>query len=98
MIAIPVLYTSISTMALTLKQVRNFLYLVRLKWYDIGLELEIKIEDLDEIKAVNHNDPSKCLTEMIKVWLTLEPTWEALADALQAKAIKEIALSRKGKP
>lgn len=83
-------------MALTLKELRTFLYDVRLKWYDIGLELEIDDNDLDVIKSVNNNDPSKCLVELIKVWLKLEPTWKALAEALGAQAVREKALSKKG--
>lgn len=86
-------------MALTLTKVRDFLYGVRLKWYDIGLELEIEEEELDVIKHKENNDPSKCLREMIKVWLKSvdkPPTWEALAEALKAKAVNEVALARKG--
>lgn len=86
-------------MALSLKEVRDFLYDIRLKWYDLGLELEVKEEDLDEIRVKYKDDPSDCQREMIKIWLRFvdnPPTWNALAKALRAKAIKEIALAIEG--
>ena len=80
-----------------LKEVRSFLYAVRLKWYDIGIELDIDPVELDEIKEKHNNDPSKCLREMIKVWLrSLTATMKALEDALGSPAVNEKKLASKG--
>ena len=85
-----------------LREVREFLYDVRLKWYDIGIELNIPLTELDDIKKKYNDDSSDCLREMVRVWLNSKsfetpPTWKALADALEAKAISKKALAAKGK-
>lgn len=82
-----------------LRQVRDFLFQVRLKWYNIGLELGIDVTDLDEIKYTNNDIPRKCLLEMLKVWLNLvenSPTWKALSKALRTEPIDELALAEDG--
>lgn len=83
-----------------LKVVRNFLYDVRLKWYNIGLELGIDSGTLDEIQFKNHKDPGACLREMIKVWLKqidTPTTWERIAEALRSPCIDEKELAENGK-
>ena len=84
-----------------LKLLRNFLYDVRLKWYDIGVELDISPADLDVIKKKNHDDPGDCLREMLWMWLKFvdnRPNWNEIAKALTTKVINELALANKGKP
>ena len=74
-----------------LKEVRGLLYPVRSKWYSIGIELEVAIEELDTIKK-RYDDPGECLTDMLIVWLksiSPLPTWEALGDALKSGPINE---------
>ena len=89
-------------MALTIKDlraVRNFLYPIRRKWYDIGIELGLDIDMLDTLKSM-HSDPKDCLTEMLKVWLkSIEPppTWTALGDALSMDAVGESEFAKKSK-
>lgn len=81
-----------------LAKVRNFLYEVRLKWYDIGLELEMKVDELDEIKTTK-NDSSVCLREMLKVRLKYYKnplTWKAIAEALERDVIGELKLASQG--
>ena len=83
-----------------LTKVRKFLLPVRLKWYDIGLELSIKDEELDEIEAKYYRDFKTCLREMLKIRLRCidNPlTWKEVAKALKSKAIDEQALALKGK-
>ena len=89
----------IIVMALNLKNVRELLYQVRSKWYDMGIELELKVEELDNIKA-EYTDLGECLTEMLKIWLKSInplPTWKALGDALKARAVNEVDLAKEGK-
>lgn len=82
-----------------IKEVRGFLYEVRFKWYDIGLELEVPIEKLDHIKD-QYKDDGRCLLEMLKVWFLMTsanhlPTWKELANALAARPVDEMELSEK---
>lgn len=81
------------------RQVRALLFKVRKKWYDIGIELDLHVKQLDEIKIKFHDDPAKCLLEIIILWLGSTnklPTWEAMAKALKADAVNEVALADEG--
>lgn len=79
------------------KEVRNFLYDIRWKWYDIGIELDVDGVKLDAIKAMKNNEPSACLYKMIQERLkdVENPlTWRVIAEALNAKTIGEMTLAR----
>lgn len=81
-----------------LKQVRGLLYKVRDKWHDIGIELEIDVDELNIIRK-NHDNHADGLVEVLQLWLKSvepHPTWKILADALRADAIKEADLAAKG--
>ena len=81
-----------------LKEVRELLFSVRRKWYDIGVELGLGVNELDNIKAAS-TDHGECLTEMIKLWLKSInplPTWKALGHALKAGPVAEVGLAKKG--
>ena len=85
-------------MELSIKNVRGLLYDAREKWYDIGIELEINDKELDIIHD-KHDDPGKCLLEIIKIWLksiSPGPTWKTLADVLRGGIINEVALAKEG--
>ena len=87
-------------LAISLKIVRDFLYPIKLKWYDLGIELDIPGEELDEIKSKNRDDYGACLRDMIRVRLKFRDdplTWGHLEAALQARAINELKLAEKGK-
>ena len=63
-------------------------------WERIGIELEIDDGDLKQIKSNNPLDNCKCLIEMFRKWLTQvspEPTWAAIADAVEHIGDKELA-------
>ena len=58
------------------------------KWYDIGVELGLMVNDLDVIRCKNYDDPEKCIAEMLSVWLRQGgATWEALIFALNHKTV-----------
>ena len=81
-----------------LRDVRNLLFPVKRKWFDIGIELGLKVEELNNIKA-EHADHSQCLTQMILVWLKSinpPPTWKALGDALNTAPVHEVEIAGKG--
>lgn len=89
----------VSLSSMDLKEVRNLIYDARLKWYDIGVELNIDVVTLDCIKSNFDNKHGQCLLEVLKLWLKshIPPTWNALADALAADPVNEKALAVKGK-
>ena len=73
-----------------LSKVRNVLWDARSKWYDIGVELEFKVGDLDAIKCAHRDDVGQCLTDMIARWLSRndpKPYWTTLCDALLKPAV-----------
>lgn len=83
-----------------LRTVRKLLYSVRRKWYDIGIELGLDINELDSIRKAYPDDDSKCLVDMIKLWLKCVdplPTWKALGDALKEQSVDEQMLAKDGK-
>ncbi len=84
-------------MSLNLKTVRQLLFDIRVKWYDIGLELDVAVGTLESIKSSYH-DPKDCLREMLKEWLksiSPPPTWKRLATALRSSAVNEKSLAQK---
>ena len=79
--------------------VKRFLYDVRRKWYNIGLELGVEHDKLDIIQDKNGTDYDACLREMLKIWLKFypnKPTWGQVADALMERAIDEKELADEG--
>lgn len=77
-----------------LKVVRNYLSDIRVKWYDIGIELRVKVATLDSIRN-KYSDDGDCLREMLKEWLkSISPTWTILTGALRSKVINEGKLAK----
>ena len=81
-------------MDLDLSTVRNEIHDVRTKWYDIGVELKVKISTLKSIEA-RYGDAKDCLREVITEWLKANdhPTWKSLVDALKTRVIDEPKLA-----
>lgn len=77
----------------TLRIVRNELHDARVKWYDIGLELEIEEGDLRSLRK-QYGDPSDALREMLSIWLKKTGgSWEKIVEALKAKTVGEDTLA-----
>ena len=75
-----------------MKNARSALYLVRAKWKDIGIELEIDIRTLDSIERSCHFQDNDCLTRMLDYWLKQTdppPSWDAIVEALDSGPIGE---------
>ena len=73
-----------------LKTVQSDLWDVRSKWYNLGIQLDMKIEDLEAIKEKNSNNPDQCFTDCITCWLRRSdplPTWVALLKALKEHTV-----------
>jgi len=58
------------------------------KWYQLGLQLKVKIGRLESIQ-VQSSDPECQLLEMLKTWLTTSEntSWKDLTDALKFRSV-----------
>ena len=79
-----------------LKDVQDLVWDVRTKWSNLGLELGIKIADLEVIEKNNSNDVDTCFKKMLLMWLRMVdpfPSWEDLVSALEKSSVgrKDIA-------
>ena len=72
-----------------IQKVREKIWEARVKWYHIGIELGISVDDLGAIKnGANCHDINECITDMLIIWLRrTDATWEALARALRSKPV-----------
>ena len=80
-----------------LKELREHLFKIRVKWYDIGLELDVDVGTLESIKSC-YDDPKDCLREVLKEWLksiSPPPTRLKLASALSSSAVNEKCLAQR---
>ena len=71
------------------------LYDIRVKWYDIGLQLRMSVGTLDAIKE-QYDDFSHCLRETLKMWLKTcpsPPTWKNIVNALRSSPVDEVRLA-----
>ena len=65
------------------------------KWYNIGMMLQVSLDRLDAIKE-EYSNPSDCLRETLKIWLKTYPshlTWSNIVDALRSYTVGEIKLA-----
>ena len=58
------------------------------RWYLLGLQLKVRPETLEKIRA-HFSDPRDQLLEMLKTWLTTSDntSWKALTDALRNRTV-----------
>ena len=82
--------------------VQKELWDARSRWRNIGIQLHMKIEDLEAIGEKHTNAPDNCFTDCITTWLRQTnppPTWTALINALQSPPVgfQEMAERLEGK-
>ena len=80
-----------------IKCVRRELYEARVKWYHIGIELELATSTLKCIKSMC-DSPAECLVEMLDTWLKQvdpKPSWRLLINALEQPPVGEKQLADK---
>ena len=58
------------------------------EWYYLGLQLKVRPETLDTIKA-QFSDSTHLLLEVLKTWLTNSDntSWKTLTDALRSRSV-----------
>ena len=81
---------------LSLKALLTELHPVCVRWYNIGLELDIPHTTLDCFKQ-NYLDQTDLMCEVLKHWLKAAvdppPTWEAVVVALKSPLVNERRLA-----
>ena len=56
------------------------------RWYQLGVQLDVPISKLNEIRCNNSSDVYQCKLLMLQEWQrrpTLKPSWWTLVDALR---------------
>ena len=66
-------------------QLKDLILVRTVKWYELGLQLEVKGKDLDVIQANNQNNIEACKREMFSKWLGITPdaSYQQVVEALQ---------------
>ena len=68
---------------------------VRKMWYEIGLRLQVSVEDLETISS-EHKSDQHSLRRVILLWLKSgTATWAALCEALSNRTVGEVTLAGK---
>ena len=74
--------------------IRRELHPVKDDWHALGLELNIHLSSLDQVKKENKNDSKECLLRMIEKWLIFQNyrnyknyTWGVIIDALRSPVL-----------
>lgn len=72
-----------------MQEVLENVWEARQKWYNIGIQLKLDINDLDVIQRQGNNkSPDDYVVDMLKIWLRRKgATWKALIDALRHKTV-----------
>ena len=66
------------------------LYPVRGRWYNIGLQLQLSVADLQRIESEYKHDHGTCLRQMLIKWLeTGKASWKSLCEALKCPIVLE---------
>lgn len=78
-----------------MREVRKALFEISSKWYDLGIELNIRHPTLENIKSLS-NDSGDNLRDLLQVYLKeLCPTWEDIVEALRSEPINNLQLAEK---
>ena len=84
--SMPPLYSQLSSS--DARVVFDSVWEARQKWYNIGLQLNLDVNDLDAIQIRNNANPDCCIKEMLVCWLRGGgATWGALIGALKHKTV-----------
>ena len=69
--------------------VLNELFSCRDKWYNLGLQLKVKVEVLQKIETEYKNDYGTCLRQMLTKWLESgRGNWETLCQAIDSPIVR----------
>ena len=64
------------------------IYSVRNKWYNIGLQMQVPVTELQRIESEHKNDQITCLRQMLIKWLESgHANWKSLCNALHSPIV-----------
>ena len=89
-IFVPIVTSTAALGAQHLHSVQDRLWVVRMKWFVIGLALEIDPATLEVIKMDNPNNTNGAFQSMLLMWLRKRqpvPCWKALVEALRSPSV-----------
>ena len=69
-----------------MKDLMHHLKDIVVRWYELGVQLDVPISKLNEIRCNNSSDVRQCKLVMLQEWQrrpTLKPSWCTLVDALR---------------
>ena len=81
-----------------IKEAVEELHEVKVKWKQIGIQLEIPQSTLETIQQKCKDDPEEAFLQMINEWLKqiTEPSWSDIVEALKSRSVgKNIKLAEK---
>ena len=80
-----------------LASVRRETFEASSKWYDVGLELGVPVDELDRIQCDHGLESNVCHREMLKCWLkeSDSTSWTTLIEALRSVVVGENSLAQK---
>ena len=88
--------TPLDSPGLNLKDLLNELAGVTSKYYEIGIQLDIKDEILKQIESNHKNNIKRCFSEMLDYWLkgnSGDASWSSLVSALESPFVGEKTLA-----
>ena len=81
-----------------MKKICNLVTDATPKWFDLGFQLDIKMMELEVIRAKHDRDINGCFREMLLTWLKMidpPPSWEGLLEALEHSTVQCGDLAKK---
>ncbi len=81
-----------------LATIQNYLAKIKHKWIDIGVQLELDPEYLEELSTKRNSSDGDNMRRMILRWLTRKfpvAGWQALCDALRTPAVDEAGIAER---
>ena len=79
------IYSTDKLFPMGIKDLMHHLDGIVVRWYELGVRLDVPISKLNEIRCNNSSDVYQCKLLMLQEWQrrpTLKPSWHTLVDAL----------------
>ena len=74
-----------------LRTILTELFEAKIKWFDIGVQLELDVSVLEGINLKANSDPNDCFRNMLITWLRssskVEKTWRTLVEVLKSNTV-----------
>ena len=77
--------SSVDSSSIVEPQLKDLILVRTVKWYELGLQLEVESHNLDVIQANNQKNVEACKREMFSKWLRITPnaSYQQVVEALR---------------